>query len=344
MNKILDDARVPTIRGKERGWIDAGIRFILINPIYKGTLIVNRKCHITNINKVDLGKAIVIKVPAIVSESVWNMTQSRLQTNKKLRPLQKNPWLLQGLITCGQCGLSYQGQYNDAITRRYACRGRLKASHTDGSPRCAATTFSADWLEDEVWTKIMDMLNNPDKLSEVIKASLEILKSRQVELDSFLKPINEKLADITDKKARLADQWVITNMDSEKYKRLQSNLNKEENRLKSIRANMDPSRLSELEGINETLKLWHNRFPAVASVTENNGGGVKILEQTKPTGKIYGFDDVEPMESITPQTAKRQLLDRLQLKLVVFSDRIEIRCQIPIEPDKSINVILPLGL
>jgi hypothetical protein len=107
---------------------------------------------------------------------------------------------------------------------------------------------------------------------------------------------------------------------------------------------MDPSRLSELEGINETLKLWHNRFPAVASVTENNGGGVKILEQTKPTGKIYGFDDVEPMESITPQTAKRQLLDRLQLKLVVFSDRIEIRCQIPIEPDKSISVILPLGL
>ena len=68
------------------------------------------------------------------------------------------------------------------------------------------------------------------------------------------------------------------------------------------------------------------------------------MEQTKPTWKIYGFDDIEPMESITSQTAKRQLLDRLQLKLVVFSDRIEIRCQIPIEPDKSINVILPLGL
>jgi hypothetical protein len=50
------------------------------------------------------------------------------------------------------------------------------------------------------------------------------------------------------------------------------------------------------------------------------------------------------MESNTSQTAKRQLLDRLQLKLVVFNDRIEIRCQIPIEPDKSISVILPLGL
>jgi predicted nuclease with TOPRIM domain len=86
------------------------------------------------------------------------------------------------------------------------------------------------------------MLNNPDKLSEVIQDSLEILKSRQVELDSFLKPITEKLADITDKKARLDDQWVITNMDPEKYKRLQSNLNKEETRLKSLKATMDPSR------------------------------------------------------------------------------------------------------
>jgi len=80
----------------------------------------------------------------------------------------------------------------------------------------------------------------------------------------------------------------------------------------------------------------------VASVTEDNGGGVKILEQTKPTCKIYGFDDIEPMESITSQTAKRQLLDKLQLKLVVFNDRIEIRCQIPIEPDKSINVIFTI--
>ena len=136
MNRALDDERIPTIRGKERGWIDSGIRFMLINPIYKGTLIVNRKCNVAYINKVDLSKAIIIKVPAIVSESDWNMAQSRLRTNRKLRPSRKNPWLLQGLITCGQCGLSYQGQYRTAIDRVYACRGRLRENHTDGSPRC----------------------------------------------------------------------------------------------------------------------------------------------------------------------------------------------------------------
>ena len=203
MNQILDDERIPTIRGKARGWIDAGIRVILINPIYKGTLIVSRNCHITDLGKADLSKAITIKVPAIVSESVWNAAQSRLRTNKKLRPPKKNPWLLQGLITCGQCGLSYQGQYRTAIDRVYACRGRLRENHTDGSPRCNGLTLATRWLEDEVWMKISDILANPDKLREVIQDSLGILKGRQAELDSILKPINEKLADITDKKAQI---------------------------------------------------------------------------------------------------------------------------------------------
>ena len=136
-------------------------------------------------------KAIIIKVPVIVSESVWNMAQSRLSTNRKLRLPRKNPWLLQGLITCGQCGLSYQGQYRTATNTVYACRGRLRENHTDGSPRCNGPTLTTKWLEDEVWMMISDILANPDKLREVIQQSLEILKGRQAELDSILKPINE---------------------------------------------------------------------------------------------------------------------------------------------------------
>jgi hypothetical protein len=172
-----------------------------------------------------------------------------------------------------------------------------------------------------------------------------MLKAKQVELDHIIKPIDdEKLAQIIDKKAKLPDEWVLSNMKPDKYKELQSYLNKEETRLKSIRANMDPSRLSELEGINETLKLWYNRFPAVASVPEDSGGGEKILEQTKPGIKIYGFEDIEAIESITSITVKRQVLDRLRINLVVFDNRIEIGCQIPIETDKTIHAILNLRL
>ena len=101
--------------------------------------------------------------------------------------------------------------------------------------------------------KIAGILGSPDKLALSIKDSLGILKERQAELDLILKPINEKLAQMKDQKAKLADEWVFSNMDPDKYKELQSNLNKKEIRLKSLRANIHPSRLIELESVNETL-------------------------------------------------------------------------------------------
>jgi hypothetical protein len=192
--------------------------------------------------------------------------------------------------------------------------------------------------------KISDILTNPDKLREVIQESLGILKGRQTELDYILKPINEKLVDLTKKKARLADQWVITNMDPEKYRKLQSNLNKEETRLKSLRANMDPSRLAELETINTTLQYWHDQFQYATVAVEGSSGGAYILEKTKPVIKIYGFEDTESIENIMSITERRQILDKLQVNLVVFNNRIEIRYQIPIEAEKSTSVILNLEL
>ena len=133
-------------------------------------------------------------------------------------------------------------------------------------------------------------------------------------------------------------------MDPEKYKKLQSNLNKEETRLKSLRANMDPSRLAELETINVTLQYWHDQFQSAAVTAEGNSGEVIILEKTKPAIKIYSFEDIEPIENITPITAKREIMDRLRVNLVVFNDRIEIRCQIPMEAERSVNVILNLEI
>ena len=68
------------------------------------------------------------------------------------------------------------------------------------------------------------------------------------------------------------------------------------------------------------------------------------MEITKPAIKIYGFEGIETVENITSMAEKRQILDRLQVNLVVFNDRTEITCEIPMEAEKYINVILNLGL
>ena len=64
-------------------------------------------------------------------------------------------------------------------------------------------------------------------------------------------------------------------------------LNDEEMRLKSLRANTHPSRLTELESVNETLQYWQNQFEAETFITSNSHDGVKLLEKAKPRIMIW---------------------------------------------------------
>jgi hypothetical protein len=43
-------------------------------------------------------------------------------------------------------------------------------------------------------------------------------------------------------------------------------------------------------------------------------------------------------------TPKRQILDKFRVNLVALDDRFEIRCQVPIEAEKFVNVILNLEI
>jgi hypothetical protein len=79
-------------------------------------------------------------------------------------------------------------------------------------------------------------------------------------------------------------------------------------------------------------------------VTGDQGGGLKLLEKTKPKIKIAGFEDIGVAECSTSVALKRQVLNKLQVNLVAFKDRIEIRCQIPYETFKSINAIMTTAL
>ena len=106
--------------------------------------------------------------------------------------------------------------------------------------------------------------------------------------------------------------------------------------MKSYRANIDPSQLVELEIANDVLNYWQNQFQPTTVSTEDNGSALKLLE--KPAIKIAGLEDIDLTTGVVSPTLKRQIIDKLLVKIVVFSDLIEIRCLLPIETDRSINV------
>jgi site-specific DNA recombinase len=327
-----------TPRGKNgKGWYSSSMQQLLMNPVYKGEAIVNRHCHISAINKADLSKAITIAVPPIVAIDKWNIAQSRLANNKHVKATEDGVFTLQGLIKCGLCGCSYRA---DRLPRHryYLCRGKLKNYHLDGSLRCKNKNIRADYLEQAVWTRVVAIINDPNKLKPMLIEAISNLKDRESSLESRLLPIEKRLKEINEMKSRLADKWIIENMDTEKYKAAQQNLEKEEVRLISLRRETDPNQLVELESTRGLLRFWQNQVNSMAwnledGAIEDKSVMVRTMDEPHNTVlKLLGIGDNELSDRVQFPTTQRELFDKLQLRLIVFKDKIEVKAVFPM-PD-----------
>ena len=264
----LNQDHIPPRAKRSQGWWQTAVRQVLLNPVYRGTEVVNRHAHISLINSMDLSNAIMMSVPSLVSEQEWHIAQNRMQANKHVKPNKQKTHLLQGMITCAICG------YHFASKRHYyTCRGRMKYVHPDGLSRCKAPYIRADWLENELWQRIEEIMNDPNKLLLVIKESIENLRRAEADLSERIRPIDERLAEIAAQKAKLADDWIVKYMDIERFKELRENLDGEEARMKSLRAAVDPAQLSKLEDTRKALDYWEYQARGMrAWNTENEDG------------------------------------------------------------------------
>ena len=334
--KGLNSDSIPPRRIQARAWDASAVRDVLFNPAYKGTLIVNRYQPIAQAYKVDMSKAIIIKVPAIISDALWKAAERHRKDNKHVRPIRTAElWLLQGLVTCGLCGHSFKITLVNKKRRCYTCRGRLKVSHLDESAKCTCPSLAAKKLEDLVSGRIKAITDDPKKLESMIRDTVDRLKNREAELNALIRPIDEQLSKIAEKKRRMADDWVKLNMDDDKYRKLQQSLDKEESRLKGIRTEIDPKQLEELEQTREMLKLWERDLRAMSFNTVDEQGrvqrNVELPHQDALKFKIVGVggkDISKDKESLV----SREDLDRLGVRLVAFSDRVEVKAVFEVEP------------
>ncbi len=330
----LNKDKIPGRGKNSQGWRETGIRQVMLNPVYKGILVVHRYTHISNINKIDLSNAIQIPVPPVVTEQMWNTAQERLKSNKHVKPLKGDEFLLQGMISCGLCGYAYRTDRNTGNTKFYLCRGTMKSKHLDGSPRCQSQSLKAEWLENEVWQRVLEIINDPNKLLAVIKDTIENLRSREADLSARIKPINDRLAKIAEQKAKLADDWVIRHMNSAKFKELRADLDREEAHIKALRAKIDPAQIEELESTRGILRFWEGQIKSMAWNTENEDGSmIRLTDRPHQAAlKVIGFEDSTRGATMGFPASKREMLNKLQMHLVVFDDRINVNSLFPIAP------------
>ena len=161
---------IPSPNG--RTWRHKAIHRIAINPAYAGTLVYGQ-----NGRRVTPDDTVGIPVPEppLVTRAEWDEVQQamarRYFTRRGRKPVDQDPYVLRGRLTCGHCRAVLQ-TYNNRGTRYYRC-----ACHTPskarmlGKPLCDLPDLYAKDLEEELWRALGATLLDRDYLDAGLDAA-----------------------------------------------------------------------------------------------------------------------------------------------------------------------------
>jgi DNA invertase Pin-like site-specific DNA recombinase len=196
--KRLEDNRVPTKfdnlgKTKPSGagrckWNKGSVSKILKDPIYKGVWRYGRN----NTDKPPLS----LPTQALVSDELWEAAQQVSRTNQKEgnKGGQKYPALLQGRLTCSQCGRPFAQEHG-----RYGCYGQWASYSADGKSRPCSGSFDLLALDDQVWNALTEELQKPEK-------TIAGYQKRQRKREADLQPDREYLENTKADLARLDEK------------------------------------------------------------------------------------------------------------------------------------------
>lgn len=98
--------------------------------------------------------------PPIISKDLFEQVQKVLERSKELHPGRPlHDYLLTGHITCGYCHSPLIGSCLNHRYRYYRCRGAYETASR--GPICNARYIRADSLEEIVWNKVREVLEDP---------------------------------------------------------------------------------------------------------------------------------------------------------------------------------------
>ncbi len=255
-------------------WLAGRVRNMIVEPIYKGIHYYGRRAN----RKREL---IERKFPAIISEELWDKAQKTLKRNQldSFRNA-KHFYLLRGLIRCKNCGLTYRGSPSGNGENNkysyYICGGK---HHRNALARekCIGMAIRMEWLDDWIWGKCLDYINNPDLVRTAILANQE---NPDKKVDAELELIQQQLEQETIEKDRLIRLYttglieideVSTQLDKIKHNRATLEKRKEELSQKKNEI------FSAVESAEEILSLLRKKINSDELTPELKRNIIRIL-------------------------------------------------------------------
>jgi site-specific DNA recombinase len=190
VSRRLKAKETPSATGKS-WWDRTSIWAMLKNPAYKGSAAFGKtrtgprrpklRTHrgepktprrTCSTYDTDASEQILIPVPAIVSEDLFDTVQEQL-TENRLRGRERKRgarYLLQGLLECQCCGYAYYGKKVSRASAKgkvpyayYRCVG-TDAYRFGGKRVCDNKQVRTDKLDEAVWNDACELLRNPKLL------------------------------------------------------------------------------------------------------------------------------------------------------------------------------------
>lgn len=225
-------------------WSRSSIYGILSNSTYRGiaiygkiekrdplsTCLPSRKIRINgrrspakSYHKKDPQEWIEIPVPAIVETETFELAKELLNKNKKKSLRNSKPGsLLQGLISCKECGYGFitscSGKKANA-NHYYRCSKRDK--------KCKNRGIRSKSLDEAVWTSLISILESPDLIEkEILRRMSDLEKAPIYQKQKILEGKREKLELESN---RLLDAYQNECLELEELKKRLSIIKKEKN-------------------------------------------------------------------------------------------------------------------
>lgn len=248
MNPIarkLEDRKIPTKSGKFV-WRKSQLKVMLNNNSYCGTMYFNKFRRVkeyanpifginqtsSKITRRDKEDWIGIKVPAIISQGLFDKVQERMTNNRLRYRNPQMPHLLTSLIRCGHCGSSFYGYRRhyteprkngpDYVFERvaYKCNWRLRQEwHSKNAPitRCTSREMKDVFLEAKVFSIIEKVMTDPEKIRKHMAFFKEKGRAAHVKLERRLKNLEMKIQGMRLQKRRVIDVYSVGDLERRDY-------------------------------------------------------------------------------------------------------------------------------
>ena len=170
--RLTADNIIPPLRGEK--WGRSSIPKILRNTAYVGYYYYNKYMRKgKRLSMRDLNEWIRIDVTPIVEDWIFEEAQTMLDENRTIkRGRPTRFYLLSGMVFCDDCGRPYMTQAHLAgRNRRLVDAQSYRHRVTEG--HCINRQVSAKRLEPAIWSEVVKILLDPQRLRQGYEESLE---------------------------------------------------------------------------------------------------------------------------------------------------------------------------